>query len=282
MVANFIIVYISPNGSTQNVAEALADRLTENGASVALADLSNADESRTALSQLSGGDDVCLLIGSPVYRDMAVPPVMSFIGNLPQSPGASAVPFVTYGGACSGVALWQMAKALEAKGFRIAGAAKVTALHAMMWQSEVPVGKGRPNEADLDAVRLLADQLVSRVAGKGLPALSLEILDYQPAEMAAEFKAKLQKPWMVIPKTVDGQACTQCGICADSCPSGAITLDPLPEFGSACFDCFNCIRLCPEAAVSPAVPLAKIEAMILNRVKSIDERPRTQTWPVPA
>ena len=44
------------------------------------------------------------------------------------------------------------------------------------------------------------------------------------------------------------------------------------------FDCFNCIRECPEEAISPAMPLAKISAMIRERAATFDEQPPTQVW----
>ncbi len=278
MTITFTIAFISPSGSTDKVAEALADQLRQNGAPVILAELADAGKRRALLDTMNPDHPSCLLIGSPVYRDMAVPPVMTFIEKLPHADNAWAVPFVTYGRACSGVALWQMAMALQAKGFQLAGAAKVAAVHAMMWQSDSPEGEGHPNTDDLQQVRDLADYLLSQFSA-ALPApLPLEALDYQPAALASEFKAKIAQPWMIIPKTVDDNRCTECGVCAEVCLVAAITLNPKPEFGGACFDCFNCIRLCPEDAIAPAVPLAKIEAMIRARVKDINEQPLTRIF----
>lgn len=278
MTVNYYIGYISPNGSTGKVAEALADQLSKGSASVTLADLSDAGAGRSLIKKMKVNENACLLIGSPVYRDMAVPPVMAFIDELPQSDNAWAVLFVTYGKACSGVALWQMAMALQDKGFQIAGAAKIVAVHSMMWQSDNPEGKGHPDADDLQQVRHLADKLLSQFSA-GIPTpLALEALDYQPEELARELKANIGQPWMIIPKTVDDSACTECGICADCCPAAAIILNPMPEFGDTCFDCFNCIRLCPEDAITPAVPMAKIEAKIRERVKNINEQPLTQIF----
>jgi hypothetical protein len=64
------------------------------------------------------GQHACLFIGSPVYRDVAVPPIKDAIEKLPQMDGAFAVTFVTWGQACSGVALWQMGSALKNKGLK--------------------------------------------------------------------------------------------------------------------------------------------------------------------
>ena len=218
MTTNVFIAYISPNGSTEKVAETFADQLTRNGATVCRADLADAAQSSALTDELKAAKKPVLFLGSPVYRDMAVPPVMAFIRALPPSDHAWAVPFATYGRACSGVALWQMAAALQEKGFQVAGAAKVLAVHAMMWQSDLPEGGGHPDADDLLQVRALADSLLSQFAA-GTPApLPLKALDYHPQERAVEFKAKIEKPWMVMPKTVDADTCTACGGLCRSVP----------------------------------------------------------------
>ena len=53
--------------------------------------------------------------------------------------GALAVPFVTWGQACSGIALWQMAAALKNKGFKIAGAAKVLAEYSILFPNSTGI-----------------------------------------------------------------------------------------------------------------------------------------------
>ena len=53
-------------------------------------------------------------------------------------------------------------------------------------------------------------------------------------------------------------ACTQCGICADSCPFGAIQFNEYPEVDPySCRLCGTCVQACPaeawdmQEAVSP-------------------------------
>ena len=178
----------------------------------------------------------------------------------------------------SGIALWQMARALTGKGCRIAGAAKIAALHSMMWRSEQPEGEGRPDADDLSQARLLARTLHARLSSGTTSPLELSALDYQPPELAARFKQQLDHPWSGIARTVDDDLCDECGECAQSCPVDAITLDPSPVFGEACFHCCNCIRLCPNEAIVPEIALTDLEAMIRTRVRSIDEQPRSQIF----
>ncbi len=273
------VVYCSPGGSTRHVAQVVAGVLSENAITVQRLDLGISKDPAGFVDRLkAAGRHGCLFVGSPVYRDLAVAPVMAFLDSLPAMPGISAVPFVTWGGANSGIALWQMGRVLASKGARLAGAAKVMACHSMMWLSDRPVGQGRPDADDDRQVEDLVGRVINRTAASSAGDLSLDLLDYQPESVSAEIKRKLDRPAAVIAKTVDVEKCTQCAICKQVCPVRAVVLDPLPEFGQSCFGCFSCVRECPEGAIVSAVPLEKIEAMIRERASTFDERPHTQTF----
>ena len=279
MDTEIFIVYISPAGSTRLVAETIGERFRRRHIEPRMLDLGAVHDHSDMLNRLAkAGKRSCLFIGSPVYRDVAVPPVVRFIQALPESRDTVAVPFVTWGHACSGVALWQMGTGLQKKGFKIAGAAKVVAQHSLMWHTKEPAGKGHPDRSDLEKVQLLVTTLDERLESGNLSALAVDTLDYQPPERAREMKQRISAPWMIVPKKVDADKCTQCGTCAQECPVAAIHLDPYPQFGDSCFDCFNCIRLCPEDAIEPKRSLPQIEEHIRKRVRTIDERPLTQIY----
>ena len=278
MRPKFFIVFISPSGSTRLIADLFREQLTNADADVAFLNLSDQSLIPDCIEQMTGAEDVCLLLGSPVYRDMAVPPVMNFIAELPSMKNAWAVPFVTWGHACSGIALWQMGLALEAKGFRIAGAAKVGAVHSMLRNMDHPVGEGHPDREEQKIVTRLIETLVARFDATGMKNLDLSLLDYQDPEVAAASKARMEKPWMIVPKKIDTNACTQCGLCVDECPIAAIDLNPYPEYLASCFDCFNCVLSCPEEAIRPAKSMEEIQGSINKRVNSIQEQPLTQIF----
>jgi len=273
------VAYCSPAGSTRHVAEMIAESLKESHVTVHTLDLGTASDPACFVDRLkTAGEGDCLFVGSPVYRDVAVPPVMAFLNQLPSVAGLSAVPFVTWGGATSGLALWQMGGVLEEKGFGLAGAAKVLGVHSMMWTADSPVGRGHPNADDDRQIRELVARVIERQTQGDAAALSLDTLDTLSAEDGGEVKKKLDEPWQNIPKSVDEEKCTQCGTCVQVCPVEAVALDPLPVFDANCFDCFNCVRECPESAIVCPVKFEALHEKIRKRVEKFNEKPPTQIF----
>ncbi len=91
-----VIVYCSPAGSTRQVTEVIEKGFIQRNADVIIVDLAKNHDRSAALDAFKTRDfEVCLFIGSPVYRDVAIPPVMNFIKELPLSDRNYAVPFVT-------------------------------------------------------------------------------------------------------------------------------------------------------------------------------------------
>jgi len=272
---NAAIVYCSPAGSTRHVAEVIRDTLKELDVQVEVLDMAKGGDSASILSKIkAAGEDTCLFIGSPVYVNHAVPPVTAFISELPESANTMAVPFVTWGGACSGVALWEMGKMLSEKGYQVAGAAKVMALHSMMWQFDKPVGEGRPNAEDDQMIR----DMVTKVAKGEAKGIALSALAYQPEAAREEMeKSSLAMAKSHMPqRTVNEERCTQCNICAEVCPVEAVTFSPYPEFGDHCISCFNCVRECPEDAIE--ADFSPLDARIRAKAKQFDEQPLSQTF----
>jgi ferredoxin len=272
-----VVAFISPAGSTRHVAHVIAHALKERSIDVHQLDLSITKDPSRFMDKLQAGGEACLFVGSPVYRDMAVPPVMRFLESLPADTGLPAVPFVTWGGANSGIALWQMGQALDRKGFGIIGAAKVLGVHSMMWPSDDPLGKGHPDADDDREIRDLVDTVVSRMQ-RDADAFPRVSLDYQPETVSAEIKPNLAQPWMIVPKTVNEDNCTQCAICREVCPVDAVTLNPFPAFGETCISCFNCVRECPESAIDSPLELEQLDTKIRKKAVKFNEQPLTQIF----
>lgn len=275
MALNIFIAYCSPGGSTRTAARMIGDFFTDKGLPVHTFDIGSNEDPTPFLSKLAAaGNDALLCVGSPVYKNMAVPPVTGFINALSDS-GALALPFVTWGKACSGLALWQMGRALKNRGFFLAGAAKVLGVHSMMWREADPVGQGHPDDQDQDILHRGLSALLTAIQSGTVKELDLDALIYHPDEVTDPIKTMIDEPWVPIGKTVTTELCTQCGLCAEACPVSAIELDPYPVFLSHCFGCFSCARECPENAIESAVPLDQLAGMIRKRVTTIAETPDT-------
>ncbi len=271
----YVIAFSSPAGSTRKIGLAIKESLEELGRDFILTDLGKDRDSLATIEKFKGADPYCLFIGTPVLRDLAAAPVMSLISSLSPAAQSFAVPYCTWGGAASGIAIYQMGQVLLDKGFLIPAAARVIASHSIMHNVDNPVGAGHPDEEDLMAVKNMTRFVVESIDSGMLRSLELQALDYPRPELADEMKKKLSAPMPLTPKTVDEELCTSCGICASECPAGAIELDPTPKFSDACFDCLNCFRLCPENAIKLPVTLDQMIAMIRNRSKTINEAQRT-------
>ena len=264
-MAQHIIVFFSPAGTTRRVALHIEHCLAECGITARLVDLGLPAGGPVQASGLGLDGPCCLWIGSPVYCDHALPLVAEWIEGLKPSARGWAVPFVTWGGVTSGLALPELADLLQARGFQTVGAAKVLAEHSSLWAAAEPLGAGRPDAADLAQVGDLVAGVVANLAQAAPVPLDLRLLDYLSPSLRTEAASKSlakAKSMMPAPRAIETR-CTQCGECVAACPVGAITLDPYPVMAEHCVRCQQCVRICPEGAFphDPAATAIRIVAM---------------------
>ena len=185
MLKKAAVVYCSLGGSTRHVAQVIEKELEDGGMSVLSADLGKGDDGSTVINE-AVNEKICLFIGSPVYANHPVPPVMRFISNLPENADVCTVPFVTWGGVSSGIALYDMGKALTEKGIPLVGSGKVLAVHSMMWRCENPLGESHPDEEDDRLIRELVSGVLKKMGSESPEAMTLSDLAYQTEKVHAE------------------------------------------------------------------------------------------------
>jgi ferredoxin/flavodoxin len=278
---NIFIVYFSPAGATRHAAKIIEERFQALDAEVSVFDLAeyHGDIAVTISRRMESAEGKsCLFIGSPVYASHAVPPVTEFIAGIKENPGLFAVPFVTWGGACSGISLYEMGEALINKKATLLGAAKILAVHSLMWTLEDPLGKGHPDAGDDHMIEALANHVHQKLQEVNPKCMNLSELAYQTKANHEEMKKTgLQTAKAHLPeRKIDTGLCNQCRVCSEVCPTDAVRFTPYPEFGDGCVFCFNCMKKCPEEAI--IVDMSGIWQRIRDRAAFFSERPYSQIF----
>jgi ferredoxin/flavodoxin len=274
-----IIVYSSPAGTTRHLAEVVKSSLDDMGCLTEIFNLGKPEDCRKLKStqnSFAAGD--CLWVGSPVYAYHALPAVTEFIAGLPGNKDVFAVPFATWGAVSSGLALSEMGRQLENTGYRIAGAAKIAAVHSMMWQIEKPLAQGRPDCTDDALIAELVKKVYAKINSNEFVSYPVENLNYQPELVQkAMQEMNLEKARPMFPEIkADKALCSKCGVCEKVCPVYAISCSPYPKVGNTCIFCFNCVRLCEENAFN--VDLSPFGDRLRSMAVENNEQPLSKTF----
>ncbi len=190
------------------------------------------------------------LIGFATWADYFNPPkrMKTFLASLPEQDRTPAFVFNTFG-SVPGRTLPSLDRWARSRGFH------VIAGHSLHTPENYPplikhgmTSKNSPSARELARFSnfiLHLDVLAQWLAdGKPVPSRPLGLLLLLPALPRTLSRTFMGK------KTVDTNACTECGICRDHCPYGAIALNPLPVFDQTkCYGCWACYNHCPTQAI---------------------------------
>ncbi len=262
------MIVFSPTGNTYKVSSMIEKRLLERNIDVQLIDVTR--DKRLFKKQgykqyfretVKEHDLLC--IGSPVYAHHLHYNVHNIIKALPPAKngwGQLAVPFVTYGGINSGVALQEAAKLLKKTGRIVVAGLKINAMHCLtrLKQVTTKINEGRPGEEAIPLIEELVSQIITfenKSVGECEDITSK--LKYQ--KFKDRMKAKIifrEKLWQnhIYPKiTIDHDKCKKCGKCAKVCPVQRIEIAEkgpiVPKGNPNCIHCVSCIIACPNEAI---------------------------------
>jgi ferredoxin len=229
------LIYFSPTHTTQKVVEAIARGVNDGKANhhqMAHLNLTLASH------ECEVPTDELTIFGVPVYGGRvpaeATHRLKQIKGN--QTP---AVIVVVYGNRAYEDALFELRDIATEQGFIPIAAAAFIGEHSYT-TTDYPIAPGRPDTDDLQKAASF---------GEKISDVLKESKTLSPIAVPGNFPYKPlgQKP-PIAPTTV-AEKCDQCGICVSVCPTGAITLNHLPETdANACILCCACIKECPTNA----------------------------------
>jgi ferredoxin/NAD(P)H-dependent FMN reductase len=291
------IIVFSPSGNTKKIAAMLAESLQQRNAKVQTIDITGdreffngTDPIHFLQERIDAHDVLCL--GAPVYCHRFQYHLMDLIRSLPKPDGhwgSIAVPFVTYGGVTSGIALEEAGKLLRKSGRTVPAGMKVAGSHCM---SDPILGyefnKGCPNSASLPLVEQLAERIMH--FSNGTPcADASSTLAYQSRLFSLKTKIIFQeKVWHKkrYPSiAIDSKICINCGKCAKRCPVRHLTKTPegirINE-KSDCIHCLNCMKGCPKQSISLVGDLERGRAFFTRLIEKHgnEESPESAIFPL--
>jgi flavodoxin/Pyruvate/2-oxoacid:ferredoxin oxidoreductase delta subunit len=236
-----VIFYFSGTGNTWWVADRIKKQLDARNINADTVSIDTVD-AKKANWWIKTADLV--FFGWPVYFSYAPEPMKRFVDNLlPIEKGKHIHVFCTQA-VFSGDGAWVLRKSFKEKGLIID-----SAQHFIM-PSNKKVYSGDAGAAKAESIMEACGSQVDRYV-EGLLIGKARIMGKNSFALGAMQRA----PFGMFSKSykrmgVDKTKCTRCGVCAQLCPSGNISMSDYPEFADKCSHCLRCYAFCPVNAVT--------------------------------
>ncbi|TCO68803.1 4Fe-4S dicluster domain-containing protein [Marinisporobacter balticus] len=215
--------------------------------------------------------------------------IKDLIKNLPKPLngwGKVAIPFVTYGGIHSGIALEEAGKLLKKSGRKVLAGLKVSSSHRMTRAFMIEEYNSCPSE---DKIISTIEELVERVRSVDLYSLKdkSKYLNYQSRKTYLKanivFKEKVWHEKRYPKVVIDDNECIRCGKCINVCPichlQQNLDKSTIKNINNPCIHCFNCVIECPQKSISLVGNLETAKKIMENMIKTAKEDSDTYLYP---
>ncbi len=241
----YYLYYFSGTGNTEASVRSIAEALEEDGCEVRTRYIS-----RNALPFPDSPDRVVLAYPTYAWR----PPILvsRFIRRLPRGKGTEAAVFTADGGGSYG-STDAAERMLRRRGYRIV--LKGAAHYPENWVQMTPPPEGDARTRGVEAglagtgefIRALRTGSALERERSGIDGL-LNFVGILFGSFGRHFLGKL---------FIADDDCTSCGLCARTCPAGAIVLGKgpkaRPRWTWGCESCNRCMNTCPTRAINTSV-----------------------------
>jgi len=239
-----LLMCFSATGNTAAIARVIAERLGESGCDVRISDITP-ESCRPEALDLSTYHAVVL--GAPVHSARAPRLVREWLRTL-DGQGKKCSMFFTYGGFGVLPAHHSTRQILREQNFVVVASAEFLSAHTFNmggWKA----AEERPDASDFEVARHYADAIYRRFTGEDDGILE----ELEHTEHTEEFLDAIEAfRFKVLTKlpSRDGQECSLCMACEESCPAGAMDAESGEAEGGRCIACLACVAICPERCLN--------------------------------
>lgn len=261
---NVSIIVFSPSGHTLTIAKAFKEGLESSKTRVQVIDITKdagllyeGDLAQNLKERLEPHD--LLMIGGPVYAGHVERNILDLIDRLPE-PSAHfsdcVVPFVSYGGVHTSVALEEMGRRLRKRGRKCILGVKIAAEHTLTKSMSHVINLGLPGDAQQKVVAEAVDEIVKLLEIKRDELIDISHrFKYGSIRQRIIFNLLSQDFFHKNHKLVNirRSMCSGCGICVQKCPVNRLEKrdNVIVEVRAkeSCILCAECYQHCPNKAV---------------------------------
>jgi len=226
------LIYYSPTGTSKKTVKAIQSGI---GIDYDTIDLTLPD---SQLKKYSLKDTDLAIIAVPVYSGRVAPTAAQRVAKI-KGQNTPSVLVAVYGNRAFEDALVELRDLTEPNGFKAIAAGAFIGEHSFD-APDTPIATGRPDAEDLEKAKDFGAKVKAKVAEmKNIPELTTP--GNHPYREGGKTGGRC-------PETNEA-TCTLCGICAQVCPTGCITVTDVVETEiDNCTACAACVKNCPTGA----------------------------------
>ena len=266
-----VFIVFSPSGHTLIAARKFMSFLEDNGISCHMINITKNDKylQESAIIQASVndlGEHHLLIPCAPVYAGHCEHNMLRIIRELPQEKKKQipAIPLVTYGGVHSSVALEEMGKALNDRGYIPIMGIKIAAEHTLTATFKKQINPNLPGKVE-DQILAEAAEITEKVMNDKIAVSNVgKKLAYAPFMKRIMFRIfsqeKIHGKYKKV--TINTEKCTGCKRCVAACPVNMFayidnTIQMVRD-SKHCILCAECYHHCPaKAVIHPYIDVAR-------------------------
>jgi ferredoxin len=259
---NSQLIYFSPTHTTQKILRAITETLgMDKKPDIDLTSKKNRENFKENHHEVEG--DV-IILGLPVYGQKPPALLIPFINKI-DGAGKKLVIVGVYGNVKTNDFLKYTWNLLKINHFELVAMGEFIGEHSFIYE-DLPLAKGRPDSEDLNKAKDFGQKIKKKI--KDLNQGKANILELKTMELPNTYTSN----WIsdsTPSADPDKNLCAECGICVDSCPTEAISLENLMVDRKNCIGCFACVKSCPHQArtniITNSAVLQKMQSFIEPR-----------------